>query len=152
LPRISDLQPAYLSAFHPLPARAESTNALYKTELVRQQGPWRGVDDLELATLGWVHWFNSERLHGTLDDIPPVSSRPPIIINRRPADRLETNEPSLHQTQGASDGAGFGVELEAKLDLDVVGCEVREAGHGRGGGRPRGQDGAALGGRQRRAR
>ncbi len=49
-----------------------TTNALYKAELVRQQGPWRGVDDLELATLGWVHWFNSERLPGTLSDIPPV--------------------------------------------------------------------------------
>jgi putative transposase len=53
-------------------ALAEATNALYKTELVRPQGPWRGVDDLELATLGWVHWFNNERLHGTLEDIPPV--------------------------------------------------------------------------------
>ncbi len=53
-------------------ALAEATNSLYKTELIRQQGPWRGVDDVELATLGWVHWFNTERLHGTLDDIPPV--------------------------------------------------------------------------------
>ncbi len=53
-------------------ALAEATNSLYKTELIRQQGPWRGVDDVELATLGWVHWFNNERLHGTLYDVPPV--------------------------------------------------------------------------------
>jgi putative transposase len=53
-------------------ALAEATNSLYKAELIRQQGPWRGVDDVELATLGWVHWFKIERLHGTLDDIPPV--------------------------------------------------------------------------------
>jgi putative transposase len=53
-------------------ALAEATNSLYKSELIRQQGPWRGVDDVELATLGWVHWFNNERLHGTLNDIPPV--------------------------------------------------------------------------------
>lgn len=53
-------------------ALAEATNSLYKSELIRQQGPWRGVDDVELATLGWVHWFNNERLHSTLDDIPPV--------------------------------------------------------------------------------
>ena len=55
-------------------ALAEATNALYKSELIRGpgQGPWRGVDDVELATLGWVHWFNTERLHGTLDDVPPV--------------------------------------------------------------------------------
>ena len=53
-------------------ALAEATNGLYKAELIRSHGPWRGVDDVELATLGWVHWFNHQRLHGTLDDIPPV--------------------------------------------------------------------------------
>lgn len=55
-------------------ALAESVNALYKTELIRgpDQGPWRTVEDVELATLGWVHWWNQERLHGYLDDIPPA--------------------------------------------------------------------------------
>jgi putative transposase len=52
-------------------ALAEAVNSLYKTELIRRQGPWRTVDDVELATLGWVHWFNAERLHSTLGDIPP---------------------------------------------------------------------------------
>ncbi len=47
-------------------------NGLYKTELIRRRGPWRDVDAVELATLSWVHWFNLERLHGTLRDIPPV--------------------------------------------------------------------------------
>jgi putative transposase len=37
-------------------ALAESTIGLYKTELVRRRGPWRGIDDLELATLEWVDW------------------------------------------------------------------------------------------------
>ena len=55
-------------------ALAESVNALYKTELVRGpgRGPWRTIDDLELATLGWVHWHNHERLHSYLDDVPPI--------------------------------------------------------------------------------
>ena len=55
-------------------ALAESVNGLYKAELVRgpSQGPWRTVDDVELATLGWVHWWNHERLHRYLDDRPPV--------------------------------------------------------------------------------
>jgi putative transposase len=54
-------------------ALAEAVNALYKTELIRgpAQGPWRTVEDVELATLGWVHWFNNERLHGYLNDVPP---------------------------------------------------------------------------------
>lgn len=53
-------------------ALAESVNGLYKTELIRKQGPWRNVDDVELATLGWVHWFNATRLHESLGDIPPA--------------------------------------------------------------------------------
>ena len=55
-------------------ALAESVNALYKTELVRgpARGPWRTIDDLELATLSWVHWHNNERLHSYLADLPPV--------------------------------------------------------------------------------
>ena len=54
-------------------ALAESVNALYKTELIRgpDQGPWHTVDDVELATLAWVHWHNTQRLHGYLNDVPP---------------------------------------------------------------------------------
>lgn len=50
-------------------------NGYYKAELVRgpaRSGPWKRVEDLELATLGWVHWHNTQRLHGYLDDVPPV--------------------------------------------------------------------------------
>jgi putative transposase len=55
-------------------ALAESTNSLYKAELIYgpEQGPWKTVADVELATLAWVHWFNTQRLHGYLDDIPPA--------------------------------------------------------------------------------
>lgn len=55
-------------------ALAEAVNALYKTELIRgpAQGPWRTVEDVELATLGWVHWHNHDRLHGYLGDVPPA--------------------------------------------------------------------------------
>lgn len=38
--------------------RRENDFGLYKTECVRHQGPWRGVDDLELGTLSLVDWFN----------------------------------------------------------------------------------------------
>ena len=53
-------------------ALAETVNGLYKTELIRRRGPWRNVDEVELATLEWVHWFNTSRLHGTLGDVPPA--------------------------------------------------------------------------------
>jgi hypothetical protein len=56
-------------------ALAESTIGLYKTELVRRRGPWRGLDDLELATLEWVDWYNHRRLHGALDHVPLPSTK-----------------------------------------------------------------------------
>ena len=62
-------------------AMAESVNALYKTELHRNPaalaangGHWKGLDDLEIATCGWVAWFNEERLHGELDDTTPAEA------------------------------------------------------------------------------
>ncbi len=55
-------------------ALAETTNGLYKAECV--YGPdshgWDDVDQLELATLNWVHWFNHDRLHGHCGDTPPA--------------------------------------------------------------------------------
>jgi putative transposase len=55
-------------------ALAESVNGLYKSELIYgpDQGPWRTVEDVELATLGWVHWHNTARLHGHCADVPPA--------------------------------------------------------------------------------
>lgn len=56
-------------------ALAETVNGYYKAELIRgpaRSGPWKTVEDVELATLGWVHWHNTQRLHGYLGDIPPT--------------------------------------------------------------------------------
>jgi putative transposase len=55
-------------------ALAETTNGLYKAECV--YGPdtdgWDDVDQLELATLSWVHWFNEHRLHSHCGHVPPT--------------------------------------------------------------------------------
>jgi putative transposase len=56
-------------------ALAETVNGYYKAELIRgpsRPGPWKTVEDVELATLGWVHWHNTVRLHGYLGDVPPA--------------------------------------------------------------------------------
>jgi putative transposase len=48
-------------------ALAETVNGYFKAELIRgpaRPRPWRTVDDVELATLGWVHWHNAS-LHQT---------------------------------------------------------------------------------------
>ncbi len=47
-------------------ALAESFNGLYKWELIHRRGPWRGLDDVEFATMTYVDWFNHRRLHGTI--------------------------------------------------------------------------------------
>lgn len=53
-------------------AMAEAVNNLYKTELTRQRGPWRTVEQVELATLERVWWWNNQRLHGELDMRTPL--------------------------------------------------------------------------------
>jgi putative transposase len=55
--------------------RAETVNGYYKSELIygpARSGPWKTVEDVEVATVGWVHWHNTGRLHGYLGDIPPA--------------------------------------------------------------------------------
>jgi putative transposase len=53
-------------------ALAESVIGLYKTEVIRRRGPWRGLDDVELATLTWVAWYNAHRLLEPLGYVPPA--------------------------------------------------------------------------------
>jgi len=53
-------------------ALAEAVNGLYKAELIGRQGPWRTAEQVELATLAWVQWWNQQRLHGAIGDIPPA--------------------------------------------------------------------------------
>ncbi len=53
-------------------ALAESVIGLYKTELIRREGPWSGVEVVELATLDWIDWFNNRRLLEPLGYVPPA--------------------------------------------------------------------------------
>lgn len=52
-------------------ALAESVIGLYKTEVIHRRGPWKGVEDVEFATLTWVAWFNGSRLLEPLGYVPP---------------------------------------------------------------------------------
>jgi putative transposase len=67
-------------------ALAEIINGLYKTELIKPGKPWRTIDDVELATAQWVHWFNHSRLYEYCGDIPPVELETANYAqHRRPA-------------------------------------------------------------------
>jgi hypothetical protein len=52
--------------------RAQGPAGLFKKKLVRQAGPWRGVDEVEYATLEWVAWFNTQRLLEPLGYLLPA--------------------------------------------------------------------------------
>jgi putative transposase len=56
-------------------ALAETVNGYYKSELIygpARTGPWKTVENVELATLSWVHRHNTARLHRYLNDLPPT--------------------------------------------------------------------------------
>jgi putative transposase len=55
-------------------ALAETINGLYKAEVIHRQGPWRSFEQVELATLNWVHWFNHKRLLEPIGYIPPAEA------------------------------------------------------------------------------
>lgn len=53
-------------------ALAESVNGLYKGDLIERHKPWRTVEQVELATAEWVHFWNHRRLHSACGHVPPT--------------------------------------------------------------------------------
>ncbi len=77
-------------------AMAERVNALYKTELVFWEGPWTGAAQLELATLGWVDWFNHTRIHSQLDYRTPTEIETEHYrVHNKPAQQPLADQPAL---------------------------------------------------------
>lgn len=57
-------------------ALAETIIGLYKTGVIHERGPWRGVNPVEYATLEWVDWLNNRRL------LEPIGHAPPAELER----------------------------------------------------------------------
>ena len=55
-------------------ALAETINGLYKAELIHRRAPWKSREAVELATLEWVAWFNTQRLLESIGYIPPAEA------------------------------------------------------------------------------
>ncbi len=72
-------------------ALAESTIGLFKTELIGPHRPWRSLDEVELATLEWIDWYNHRRLHSALGHLPPTEHEHNHYRERQP-------EPAGHST------------------------------------------------------
>ena len=73
-------------------AMAESIIGLYKNELVHPRAPWKTVDDVELATLSWVHWWNTSRLLEPIGHVPPVEAEQHWLTQHRASDTHTRDE------------------------------------------------------------
>jgi putative transposase len=76
-------------------ALAETIIGLYKTELIRKDGPWKGIDDVEYSTLEWVDWFNHRRLLEPIGYVPPAEFEENYWRKEAPEGSGELREPSL---------------------------------------------------------
>jgi putative transposase len=76
-------------------ALAETIIGLYKTELVRRRGPWKGIDQVEYATLEWVDWFNHRRLLEPIGYVPPAEFEAAFLGEEDPSYPVRLKEPSL---------------------------------------------------------
>lgn len=77
-------------------ALAEAFNSLFKAELVRHRGPWKSIEDLEIAVAEYVDWFNHRRLHGELGLVPPVEYETRYYASTTAAATVTASVPSLH--------------------------------------------------------
>lgn len=74
---------------------AETINGLYKSEVIHHLGPWKGLEDVEYATLEWVAWYHSQRLMELLGDVPPAEYEEQYQTAEAARAALALNEPSL---------------------------------------------------------
>lgn len=65
-------------------ALAESEIGLYKAELIERNKPRKTIEEVELATFEWIHWFNHRRLHSAIGDVPPVEFEAAYYHQRQP--------------------------------------------------------------------
>ena len=55
-------------------ALAESITGLYKAEVIRPRGLWRGLDGVQCVTLKWLDWINLRRILDPIGDRPPAEA------------------------------------------------------------------------------
>jgi putative transposase len=76
-------------------ALAETIIGLYKTEPIRRRGPWKGLDEVEYATLEWVDWFNHRRLLEPISHLPPAEFEAAHSPREDPSRTAGLKHPSL---------------------------------------------------------
>jgi putative transposase len=72
-------------------ALAEAFNSLFKAELIRNKGPWTGINDVEIAVAEYIDWFNRRRLHGELGHVTPAEHEAAHDATEAPASLQKTS-------------------------------------------------------------
>jgi len=97
-------------------ALAESTIGLYKTELIGRRGPWRNLDDVELATLEWSTGTTTDACTAPATTDPPPSTKPPSPLPYQHRSRPEPQQPASTEP-----GAVHGKVTILVTGLDLTG-------------------------------
>ena len=71
-------------------ALMDSIIGLLKAEVIRQRGPWRNLEGVEMATSESVSWYNNTRLLGAIGHVPPAESE----------ERYHRSQPTLAAVAG----------------------------------------------------
>ena len=104
-------------------ALAKTIDGLCRTERIHHQGPWRNMQDLEMATLRWLDWFNHRRLLGPIGNIPPAEAEETFYAQRDVRDMVAGNEAiGLRENRGGSNFRQFHHGAKARRCLVQVQC------------------------------
>ncbi|WP_306370074.1 integrase core domain-containing protein, partial [Nocardiopsis sp. CC223A] len=76
-------------------ALAEAFHSLFKAELIRNRGPWKSLDEVEIAVAEYVDWFNHRRLHGEIGLVPPAEFEDDFYRQESVSSDTEALVPSL---------------------------------------------------------
>jgi len=69
-------------------ALAECVIGLFKTEVIKQLGPWKTMQDVEWETMHWVDWYNENRLLSSIGYVPPAEAERRHLERSEPVDKL----------------------------------------------------------------
>ncbi|WP_369975126.1 integrase core domain-containing protein [Thermobifida halotolerans] len=121
-------------------ALAEALHSLFKAEPVRNRGPWKNIDDLELAVAEYIDWFNHRRLHGEIGLVPPAESETDFYQHNPASVSVDALVPSLQKpgTKHLVADAEFGRHLGEPAPLQPGGADqlrLKAGDHARGHGR-----------------
>ena len=84
---------------------AGSIIGLFKTEVIRCQGPWRNRDAVKWPRRSGVDWYNNRRLFDALGYIPPADAESAYYATMTPSESPRMAERTLHLTRGFQLGA-----------------------------------------------